>query len=140
MLKVKKPKPSEHCEVCGVERGKKKFILHHFVYPEDETEITAYVCQPCHCWLHGRRVFGHTLLPRKGEHKSTKGLAAVNFALRVLQTFLRKKQWVLVIDKEGLKFFTYKFLKILENELIKAEEINQADKILNMADGKETSH
>jgi hypothetical protein len=135
-----KDKIPSRCEICGVERGKKKFIAHHFVYPEDDTEIITYVCQPCHCWLHGRRVFGHMLLPRKVKHKSEKGLAMVNFALRVLQAFLRKKKWVLIIDKEGLKFFTYKFLKVLENEVLKAEEVNEVDRILNVTDGEETSH
>lgn len=140
MLKIKDKVP-DRCELCGVERGKKKFHKHHYLYEEDGAgEITAYVCQPCHQWLHGRRVFGHTLLPKKPEKKSEKGLAMVNFALRVLQVFLKKKQWVLVIDKEGLKFFTYKFLKVLENEFIKAEEIDKADKILSMADKDETTH
>jgi len=74
------------------------------------------------------------------KHKTEKGLAAVNFALRVLQAFLKKKKWVLVIDKDGLKFFTYKFLKVLENEALEAEEINQADRILSMSDDEGTTH
>ena len=143
MPKKTKDKIPDHCEFCGVERGKKKFHKHHILYKEDGAgEITVHICQPCHQWCHGRRVLGHILLPKKVKHKSDKGLAMINFALKVLQVFLQRKQWVLIIDQEGLKFFTYKFLKVLEDKLIEAEEINQADRILqNFSDDEEeTTH
>jgi len=129
------------CEICGVEQGKKKFHTHHVTYKEDGvTEITMEICQPCHNLVHGRRVCGHVLFPRKYKQKSDKGLAMVNFALRFLQAFLRKMKWVLVINKDGMNFYTYKFLKVLEREMIKTEEINKVDKILENYDDEETTH
>jgi len=144
MEKSLKKQNNQLCEICRVERGKKKFHTHHITYKEDGVEeITMEICQPCHNLCHGRRTIGHVLFPRKHKQKSDKGLAMINFAIKVLEAFLRRMKWVMVINPKSEKpisLYNQSFLKVIERELLKTEEINRADEILQDSDGEETTH